>query len=186
MENSSAFEAKEYFMQFDKILNEMESKMLSFNTTSNITINFMIPHHEAAIYMCENLLTYTNYQPLYEISNNIIKMQTRGIAQMKEIVRTTLIPANTQRAVTTYENRYLEITKNMISKMKNSPRYQNINLSFTYEMIPHHEGAVEMCNNLLQYRIDPRLKIVAQTIIREQSKGIIELKNIQENIRNGR
>ena len=78
MEYQSLFEVKEYLKGFDKILCEMSNKMLGFNTTSNITINFiecMIPHHEAEIAMSENLLTYTNYKPLYEIANNIIKMQ---------------------------------------------------------------------------------------------------------------
>lgn len=185
MEYKNTFEINEYLHRFDEILCEMSNRMLSFNTTSNITINFiecMIPHHEAAIYMSENLLTYTNYKPLYDIAKGIIKMQTTGIAQMREIVRTTQTRWNTQRDVSSYEEKYLEITKNMISKMKNSPRTSNINYNFTVEMIPHHEGAVEMCNNLLRFPIDQRLRIVANNIIREQSRGIIELKQIQRNL----
>lgn len=185
MEYQSMFEVKEYLKGFDKILCEMSNKMLCFNTTSNITINFiecMIPHHEAAICMSENLLTYTNYKPLYEIANNIIKMQTNGIAQMREIVRTTLTRANMPNHLASYENNYLEITKNMIKRMENSPRTQNININFTGEMIVHHEGAVEMCNNLLKYPIDPRLKLVVASIIQEQTKGIQELKKIQEDL----
>ena len=106
MEYKNNFEINEYLHRFDEILCEMSNRMLSFNTTSNITINFiecMIPHHEAAIYI-------------------------------------------------------------------------------TAEMIPHHEGAVEMCNNLLRFPIDPRLRIVANNIIKEQSRGIIELKQIQKNL----
>ena len=63
--------------------------------------------------------------------------------------------------------------------MKNSPRCVNINLDFVGEMIPHHEGAIQMCNNLLQYRIDPRLADVARTIIEEQSRGVKELEQIR-------
>ena len=174
MKNQNNYDIRKYYTRFDEIIKQMASRMLAFNTSSNITINFiecMIPHHEAAIYMSDNLLNYTKYKPLCEIANNIIRMQTSGVAQMKEIVKTTQTCANYPRDVV-----------NMISKMKNSPRLQNINLSFTYEMIPHHEGAIEMCNNLLQYPIDPRLRLVAETIIREQSHGIIELKKIQGNI----
>lgn len=185
MEYQSSFEVREYLRNFDKILCQMSDRMLNFSTTSNITINFiecMIPHHEAAIHMCENLLTYTNYKPLYEIANNIIKMQTKGVSQMKEIVRTTQTRANMPNHVTAYESKYLMITKNMIDKMKNSARIQNINIDFTSEMIPHHEGAVEMCNNVLMYPIDQRLRLVATGIIKEQTEGIKELKNIQENL----
>ena len=75
------------------------------------------------------------------------------------------------------------ITKNMIEKMKNAYRCININLNFTNEMIPHHEGAIAMCENLLKYRIDPRLECIADSIINEQSKGVEELKRIQKRIR---
>ena len=185
MEYQSVFEMKEYLRRFDQILCEMSNKMLSFNMTSNITINFiecMIPHHEAAIYMCENLLTYTDYKPLYDIANNIIIEQTNGVNQMKEIVRTTQTRASILSHVTSYENTYFEIVKSMINKMKNSLRMQNINLDFTSEMIPHHEGAIQMCNNLLKFPVDQRLKMVASSIIKQQTEGIIKLKKVQEEL----
>lgn len=185
MEYQNTFEIKEYLRRYDQILCEMKNKMLSFNTTSNITINFiacMIPHHEAAICMCENILTYTNNRPLYEISNNIIKMQTREIEQMREITRTTLTRANMPNHVTSYENKYLSIMQDMINKMRCSPRYQNIDIDFIEEMIPHHEGAIEMCNNVLKYPIDQRLRLVASSIVSNQTQGIKELKDIEKNL----
>lgn len=171
-----------YLNRFDEILYNMENKMLSQNVTNSITINFiicMIPHHQAAIYMCENLLKYTKYQPLIQISNRIIQTQTKGIEQMKHILNTTVGYINSNKNVNNYMKEYFRIVNIMISGMKNSARTNNINYNFTTEMIPHHEGAIAMCNNLLKYQIDPRLKNVAQNIIQEQSKGVIELKNIQ-------
>ena len=177
--------ARKYLTRFDEILNQMADRMLSQEVTNSITINFircMIPHHEAAIYMSENLLNYTRYEPLQKIAKGIIEMQTKGIEQMKDIEKTTYGFRNTPRDVNTYIENYLSITKNMIEKMKNSHRCININLDFVNEMIPHHEGAIKMCNNLLQYYIDPRLKNVADTIISEQSKGVRELKEVQKNL----
>lgn len=174
-----------YLNRFTQILDNMERKMLSQNITNSITEDFivcMIPHHQAAIYMCENLLQYTNYAPLIRISDNIIKMQTKGIEQMKYILSTTSGYINSMQNVKNYMNEYLIITKDMVNKMRNSLRSQNINLNFTSEMIPHHEGAIEMCNNLLKYRIDPRLKNVALSIIKEQSNGVEELKAVQRNL----
>ena len=92
MQNTRILMAKEYLLKFDQILNNMGERMLSDDIINNITINFircMIPHHQAAIYMCENLLKYTQYKPLIAIANNIINMQTRGIEQMRQIERTT-------------------------------------------------------------------------------------------------
>lgn len=159
--------------------------MLSACITNNITIDFiecMIPHHQAAIYMCENLLEFTDYKPLEEIARDIIKMQTKGIEQMKEIARTTSGFTNSKQDINCYLNRYFEITRKMICRMKNNPRGININLNFVNEMIPHHEGAVKMCKNLLQYNIDPRLRNVAENIIKEQSEGIRELEEIRRNL----
>lgn len=185
MENPKIIRAKKYLSRFDQILDQMAEKMLTPNIVNNITINFiecMIPHHQAAIYMCENLLGYTNYMPLKQIAQEIIQTQTEGIKQMKEICETTTGFRSLPKDVETYMQEYFSITRNMISKMKNSPRCININLNFVGEMIPHHEGAISMCNNLLKYRIDPRLKNVAESIIKEQSKGVRELEAIRKKL----
>ena len=185
MEDIRNVNTKEYLKKFDKIVDNMANQMLSQNIVNNITLDFircMIPHHQAAIYMCENLLRFTTFRPLQEIANNIIKMQTTGIDQMKEILKTTSGFYNTRRQVNWYIRRYFQITKCMIDRMKNAPRCENINLNFVNEMIPHHEGAIEMCKNLLQYRIDPRLVNVAKTIIEEQSEGVRKMENIRKNL----
>ena len=172
----------QYLNRFDEILDTMADKMLSAKPSNSITkyfISCMIPHHQAAIYMCQNLLKYTSYLPLRRIAHDIIEMQTKGIEQMKEIDKTTVGFVNTQRDVYDYTDRYLEITKHMIDKMKNSPRCMSINLDFVGEMIPHHEGAIAMCDNLLLYRIDPRLKQVAESIIKEQSNGVKQLEQVR-------
>lgn len=172
----------EYLERFDEILKQMENKMLSQNIINNITIDFikcMIPHHQAAIYMCENLLKYTNYMPLQNIANGIIQAQTKGINQMEEILRTTCGYDSSAQDVNAYMNMYLSIVRKMICRMKNSPRCMNINLNFVNEMIPHHEGAIQMCNNLLKYYIDPRLETVARDIIEEQSRGVRQLEEVR-------
>lgn len=185
MQNQQIRRANQYLKRFDEILCQMADRMLKANITNNITLDFihcMIPHHQAAIYMCENLLHYTTYPPLQKIARNIIEMQTRGIEQMEEIARTTPRVYNSAFDVKCYMEKYFEITHHMIDRMKNSPRCCNINLSFIGEMIPHHEGAISMCENLLQYRIDSRLRSVAETIIQEQSQGVKELMEVRKNL----
>lgn len=177
--------AREYLDRFYEILDTMADKMLSEQMTNSITINFiqsMIPHHQAAIYMCENLLDYTNYRPLQEIARSIIRVQERGIEQMKEIAKTTHGYINMPKDVESYLEKYFTITKDMINRMKNSPRCIYININFVNEMIPHHEGAIAMCKNLLTYYIDPRLRNVADSIIKEQSEGVRQLKEIRRNL----
>ncbi len=174
-------DVKNYLMHFDYILNNMRNKMLNPILTNNITIDFircMIPHHEAAIYMCQNLLNYNVNDSLKRIANNIIRTQTSGIKIMQSILLTTHDYINSNNAVSKYLNNYFKITKEMLYRMNNSLKSTNINLNFISEMIPHHEGAIAMCNNLLLYNIDPRLKRLAESIIIEQSRGIEQLKHV--------
>ena len=177
--------SSQYLKNFDLILNTMANKMLTAKITKNITIDFircMIPHHQAAIDMCNNLLNYTKNQDLISICNSIISMQTKGIQEMSYIEQTTPYFQNQMEDVKNYLNTYLNITLNMIEQMGRSLTSSNIDLDFISEMIPHHEGAIKMCENLLKYEIDPRLEIVAKNIIFEQQNGINNLKKVESSI----
>ncbi|MCI8384095.1 MAG: DUF305 domain-containing protein [Clostridia bacterium] len=185
MQNRQMIKARKYLCCFDEILNQMSEKMLSPEITNNITINFiqsMILHHQTGIDLSKNLLEYTSYHPLQEMAKNRIVKQTKAMEEMTEIARTTY-GQNMPQDVNSYMEKYFEITKNMIDKMKNAPRWIFINLDFTYEMIPHQEGAIAMCQNLLQYRMDPRLKAIADSMIEEQTKEIQQLMIWQRKLR---
>lgn len=185
MNSNQNLEVKSYLNRFDQILSDMAKKMLSSSVTNNITLNFircMIPHHQAAILMCENLLRYTKNSSLRQISQQIITTQTRGINQMMEIARTTSGYTNQEIDVIRYMAQYYEIFYHMVDCMSTSVRTNNIDLDFTSEMIPHHEGAILMCENLLKYQIDPRLRTVAVNIIQEQSQGVRQLKIIRRSL----
>ena len=159
--------------------------MLSYQMTDNINKDFihcMIPHHQAAISMCENLLQYTTYVPLIEIANGIITVQTREIEEMTQILKTLSNSENKKEDVYLYIKKYKDITRDMIEKMRDSLKSYDVNLDFISEMIPHHEGAIAMCQNLLQYNVDPRLRILAQTIVEQQTQGVEQLKNIRSHL----
>lgn len=185
MNYQNMINANRYLSKFNEILYNMAGKMQVTHTTNNITIDFircMIPHHMAAIYMCENLLQYTNYSPLVTQANNIIEVQKNGVKQMEEIAKTTMPYINKEKAVNNYFKKYFRIINEMINKMYNSTRTPDINIDFISEMIPHHEGAIKMCQNVLKYQIDPRLRILANNIIINQSEGIRILKQIQTSL----
>lgn len=174
-----------YLARFNEILYNMSNEMMIKDTTNNITIDFircMIPHHMAAIYMCENLLNYTNYYPLINIADNIVKVQKYEVEYMNEIAKTTMPYMNFQKDVDSYFKKYFKIVQNMINEMRNSKTTININLDFINEMIPHHEGAIKMCQNVLKYPIDVRLRMLANNIIIQQTEGIKMLKQVQSNI----
>ena len=80
---------KQYLCCFYEILDNMIEEMTSAKLTNSISHNFivqMIPHHQAAIKMSQNILQYTTLLPLQNIAKNIISEQTKGIESMKEIL----------------------------------------------------------------------------------------------------
>ena len=165
----------------------MLSKMSSSKITGNITKDFildMIPHHEAAVLMSKNLLKYNIDSKLALIAKNIIRVQENGIKEMRLIYQTTNIPNNTYLEVLDYIRNYNDILNEMARGMQNSLNIPNINLDFISEMIPHHKGAIKMCKNLLNFKIDERLKNLAISIINFQSQGVKELKEIRNCILN--
>ncbi len=182
MNCQSVNESRKYLYEFFQILNNMENKVLNAPITDNITINFirtMVSYHQSAIYMCQNLSRFTQYESLEEIARNIISNQTKGISEMREIAITTSGYSNSRRDVNLYEKSFFCITKQMICRMRNAPRSNDINLNFVDEMIPHHEGAIKMCENVMKYRVDPRLLEISNSIIKKQSEEIKEMEEIQ-------
>jgi uncharacterized protein (DUF305 family) len=51
---------------------------------------------------------------------------------------------------------------------------------FVMMMIPHHQGAVDMAKVELQYGKDPKLRAMAETIVKSQEKEIAEMKDWQQ------
>lgn len=179
------FEVNCYLRKYDQIVCMMLNEMLLPYEGCSITLYFiqgMIPHHEGAIKMCENLLMYSNYSNLQKMAHEMIQKQTSEIEIMREIAVTTSFLENNLTQFNQYQNCFLEVTHQMGNRMKIACRSNDIDLNFTNEMIPHHEGAIKMCENLLQYSIDERLEKLVKKIIEEESQGIIELEKIRNEI----
>lgn len=172
---------QEYLARYCEILDNMISGMTAAKLTESISHNFivqMIPHHEAAIQMSENILQYTTPEPLQRIAQNIITMQTESIASMKAALEDCGEQTNTQRALCLYQERYRNITQTMFSRMKTARATNQIDADFMREMIPHHQGAVGMSENALRYPICPQLVPILNDIITSQTRGIAEMQRL--------
>ena len=178
----NCFDINNYLQRFNEILSNMSCKMLSKCPECSITLHFiecMISHHQSAIYMCDNLLKYTNCEELQNISNNMIEMQYNEIKKMQNIACTTSCLKNTTYDIKKYYYKYKVDVCDMIYKMRMAPRCNSVNLNFLNEMITHHKGAIELCENLLKFPIDCRLKELVKNMISEQEMDIRELKEIK-------
>lgn len=186
MQNSKfGQETEEYLCAYKKILEEMIKGMTEAKLTDSISHNFivqMIPHHRAAIEMSKNVLKYTQNSRLQQIASGIVKEQTKSIENMQQILKRCEIQANTSRDVMLYQQKERQIMQMMFYQMKNARETNRINCDFMWEMLPHHEGAVRMSHNTLQYCICLDLKPILDAIITSQERGIREMKNLQQQI----
>ncbi|MCH5323705.1 MAG: DUF305 domain-containing protein [Eubacterium sp.] len=183
MSNSNCFscDTQDYLKTYNCILDNMIKEMncaCQNNSISNNFINQMIPHHEAAIAMCENVLQYTDNHTLRCICKNIIEQQKKSICCMREIQGGCDRYCSSGRCLASYRNSTQRIMNNMFISMRNATQTNCINCNFLRQMIPHHEGAVCMCENLLKYDICPGLTTIARDIIADQQRGICEMKEL--------
>lgn len=172
---------KDYLERFYCILDEMIKGMTEAELTDSISRNFivqMIPHHKAAIDMSLNLLKYTTCVPLQNIALGIVSAQTESIEDMRKILCTCSELQNSERDVKLYQRRVDMIMKTMFSKMGGACSDNNINADFMREMIPHHEGAIKMSKNALQYDICPGLKPILCAIISSQERGVMQMESL--------
>ncbi|MCH5341085.1 MAG: DUF305 domain-containing protein [Acetatifactor sp.] len=172
---------KDYLTQFYTILEEMIHNMECAQLNDSVSHNFivqMIPHHQAAIAMCQNVLQYTNNADLRCIASNIISTQTRSIQNMQSILNQCSCVTNSCQDLNLYNRRFKEVTRTMFHEMGTACSDNNISADFIREMIPHHEGAIGLCENALRYNICPGLAPILESIISSQSRGIQEMRQL--------
>ncbi|MEE6075583.1 DUF305 domain-containing protein [Avibacterium paragallinarum] len=60
----------------------------------------------------------------------------------------------------------------MHADMEKGMQYQDADVAFAASMLPHHEGAVKMAEIELKYGKDPKLRQLAENIIKAQQSEI--------------
>lgn len=178
MQNELSSATQRYLSRYYCILDDMIKGMNGAQLTDSISRNFivqMIPHHEAAIEMSRNLLQFTTLIPLQNIAENIITEQTQSIADMEDVLDRCTACKSTRHETEHYLNNNHRITQTMFNRMRKAKVSNSINSNFMREMIPHHEGAIQMSRNALQFPICRELKPILNAIIVSQTKGVREM-----------
>lgn len=176
---------KQYVDNYFQIIDDMSKNMEQVAATDSISQMFiqqMIPHHEAAVLMSQNILNFTTDTDIEALAKNIIDEQSKHINQMQNMLEACSACKNCERDVALYQRTFMQILQNMMNAMNNTPVGNHLNVAFLSEMIPHHEGAIQMSKNVLQFEICPQLKelsektIVSQTTQLQQMKKLLRMK----------
>ncbi len=170
-----------YLAEYNRILAQMASAMEDAALNASISGSFirqMLPHHRAAIAMSENLLRYTTNLELQRIAQNIVTEQSRSIDDMLRIQRICANTRNTPQSAARYAACVSSIMDTMLASMESARAVNSIDCSFISEMIPHHEGAIAMSRLALRFPLCPGLVPILDAIIRSQSRGVRQLRQL--------
>lgn len=77
-----------------------------------------------------------------------------------------------------YLCQYYEILDEMVHKMTGIEPESSISGNFIRQMIPHHEAAIEMSRNILQYTTLIPLQNIAGSILSEQTQNIAQMQTV--------
>ncbi|WP_232695911.1 DUF305 domain-containing protein [Brevibacillus daliensis] len=171
-----------YLKQYQKILQTMKTGMENAPVTGDPTIDFlyeMIPHHEVAVRMSENYLSYGNDPQLKEIATNIRNEQKAEVVEMKSLLdRLKSTPHIDKAKEAEYLIGYKKAYSRMITRMETTKPTGNINEDFLIEMIPHHKGAVKMAADILDYTNNEELSKMAKMIVGNQYTQLMKMRKM--------
>ena len=77
-----------------------------------------------------------------------------------------------------YLCRFYQILDNMIVEMTDVELTDSLSHNFIVQMIPHHEGAISMSQNLLRFPICPELLPILRAIITSQREGVQKMRRL--------
>lgn len=173
-----------YLTEQDSIMMTMKEEMLIRERSGSAAVDFlkgMIPHHEAAIKMSESYLNYGGaLEELKTLAQNIIKAQKDELKQMEGMLSEYEKNGPKDDA---NEDAYLEKYSEMfsddsISHHINPDRAENIDQAFAEGMMMHHQMAVDMAKDILDYTDQKEVRDLAQNIIELQEKEISQMEKL--------
>lgn len=143
-------------------------------------IDGMILHHQGAIAMAEALKKNSQRPEMQQLAQAIITAQNQEIAQMQQW-RKDWYPQADNRPVMYHAgaNPMMPMTEAMQNAMRMDQDLgtadAEFDLRFINAMIPHHQGAVDMAQQVLKNGDRPELKQLAQGIINAQNQEIEQM-----------
>ncbi|MBS0018485.1 MAG: DUF305 domain-containing protein [Arthrospira sp. SH-MAG29] len=143
-------------------------------------IDAMIPHHEGAIIMAQEVLAKSDRPELQNLAAEIIQAQASEIAQMREWRQGWYPDApDTPMAWNNQMNHMMEMSPQQISAMRMDMDLgqadDEFDRRFLKAMIPHHEGALVMAKDLQEKSDRPEMQSLAEDILTSQEAEIAQM-----------
>lgn len=164
-------------MNHDMMMMDLGPKNESFDL---LFIDAMIPHHEGAIAMAEQVLEHSDRQEMRDLAQAIIDAQQIEIDQMRQWRQDWYPNAAAEPMMYHAEmGHMMPMTEDMrLAMMMNvdlGVADDQFDQRFLMAMIPHHEGALVMAQQVLEKSDRPELREVAEDILTSQQQEIDQM-----------
>jgi uncharacterized protein (DUF305 family) len=147
--------------------------------TGSVDQNFMlmmIPHHDAGISMSSAEEGFGSHKKLMHMAVVDVYSQKKDNRQMRKYLKKPIAADNPTGSASTADTDMMNAMHKMNQSMKDMKLTGNQDHDFITMMIPHHEAAIQMSQVELKYGKDPRVKEVAEGVLKGQSKDVKHMK----------
>lgn len=151
-----------------------ESSEAVFNGVDSMFVTMMIPHHEQAIMMADQLLAKDNIDPqVIELAEQIKAAQGPEIETMKAWLEAWGMPYDdsVSESMSGMDHGGGMMSEEDMAALDTATGAEATRL-FLVGMIAHHEGAVQMAEPVLESGENPEVRELAQQIIDGQTAEI--------------
>jgi uncharacterized protein (DUF305 family) len=144
-------------------------------------IDAMILHHQGAVVMAKEVQQKSTRPEMKQLADEIIEAQEKEIAQMQQWRKAWYPNAPEQPMAWHSQMGHMmamspEQMKAMQMDMDLGKSDAEFDWRFLNAMIPHHEGALTMAQDVLSKSQRPEMKQLAENIITSQQKEIDQMK----------
>ena len=172
-------EAKRYLCCYYQILDEMIQGVSAAKLTQSIsqnTIVQLLPHHQAAVRLCRNILEASNDSAVRCLAQRIAARQTQAIGQLEAELPDAARLTSPQMDLRLCQRRMDLIFREMYTQMRAVPEGNQLDVLFLRQMIPQRQGAVRAARNALRYEVSTGLAPILRSTVDIQSREVGQLR----------
>lgn len=175
-----------YLQEESTIMMDMMDGMENIDESGYAATDFlsgMIPHHEAAVAMAKSYLQNgAENQELIDLANSIIETQNKEIEDMNALVQEyRSADKKDEEKAKAHLKEYREMFDSHDDMMHGSSA-NSVDAAFAQGMLMHHEMAVEMAEDILEYTDEEAVITLANNIIATQKQEIEKMEDILDQL----
>lgn len=167
--------AKRYLCCYYQILDEMIQDITTAKLTQSISQNLIVqllPHQQAAVRMCRNLLAVSDSGAVRRLAQGMTKQRTQVIQSLEEA-----LPAGSRLDTPRPELRLCQrrldlIFREMFARMGSAPEGNRVDAVFLRHMALHSRGAAQVARTALRYELCTELPPVLRSVLDTQCREL--------------